>query len=287
MMKKNVLLLLLSYFTASTTVQAQMVFFPYDLSYYQVLDTARYELTYAMRFKYDAKAKETYEDIRKVQVGSRIVKDYSHLMFHYDSLRTANEKKGLNSSIFQKPVFAYEIFNHYSDKTTLFVHRLFLASGCIGWQDAESTLDWKLEESDTVHILGYNCNKASVDFKGRHYTAWYSTAIPIAVGPYRFGGLPGLIMKIEESNGVFVWELKGMENVKKPICEYKYDKYTKCTAKDASKTIRRMFESPLSFLQSSGSNIQVKRPNGSFSTATTDDEKKMEYEEIELQIEKN
>lgn len=49
--------------------------------------------------------------------------------------------------------------------------------------------------------------KATLDFGGRTWTAWFSTEIPIPDGPYKFHGLPGLIVKIEDHTLTHIFEL--------------------------------------------------------------------------------
>ncbi|MFP3835658.1 GLPGLI family protein, partial [Chryseobacterium sp. SIMBA_028] len=57
--------------------------------------------------------------------------------------------------------------------------------------------NWKLID-ETKIINTITCKKAEVTFKGRNWTAWYSTDIPFPYGPYKFSGLPGLIIKITD-----------------------------------------------------------------------------------------
>ncbi len=65
------------------------------------------------------------------------------------------------------------------------------------YTEKQPSFNWKLENY-TKEILGYNCKKATADFRGRKYTAWYTQDIPINNGPFLFNGLPGLIMEIED-----------------------------------------------------------------------------------------
>ena len=69
--------------------------------------------------------------------------------------------------------------------------------------------DWKLEEG-TMKIKGYTCKKAKVNYGGRTWTAWYNTEIPLNAGPYKFKGLPGLIMKVTDSTNSYDFEFYDM-----------------------------------------------------------------------------
>lgn len=62
--------------------------------------------------------------------------------------------------------------------------------------------DWQLINQDTL-ISGYACKKAVIKQAGREWRAWYSTDIPVSFGPYKFYGLPGLIMNIKDSENIF------------------------------------------------------------------------------------
>jgi GLPGLI family protein len=53
-----------------------------------------------------------------------------------------------------------------------------------------------------------NCKKAQTTFRGRTYIAWYTLEIPVSIGPWKFSGLPGLILSIEDSEKVYKWEIK-------------------------------------------------------------------------------
>jgi GLPGLI family protein len=66
--------------------------------------------------------------------------------------------------------------------------------------------NWKLA-NETKVINSIVCKKAEISYKGREWTAWYSTEIPLPYGPYKFSGLPGLIVKITDKTGDYDFEL--------------------------------------------------------------------------------
>ncbi|MEJ5102932.1 GLPGLI family protein [Chryseobacterium sp. MYb328] len=59
-------------------------------------------------------------------------------------------------------------------------------------------IDWKIQ-SETKNILGYKTQKATANFGGRKWVAWFTSEISIQDGPYLFSGLPGLILEIEDT----------------------------------------------------------------------------------------
>ncbi|MBD5354099.1 MAG: GLPGLI family protein [Bacteroides sp.] len=64
---------------------------------------------------------------------------------------------------------------------------------------------WQFTD-ETDEICGYKCKKAIADFRGRTWNAWYAEDIPVDNGPLKFGGLPGLILKIEDSDKEHIFE---------------------------------------------------------------------------------
>lgn len=54
---------------------------------------------------------------------------------------------------------------------------------------------------------GYPAQKAVANFGGRVWTAWFTKDINVSDGPYKFSGLPGLIVKLEDENGDYKFDL--------------------------------------------------------------------------------
>ena len=62
----------------------------------------------------------------------------------------------------------------------------------------ETEFNWTLI-NETKKIQNYNCQKATLKFGRREWTAWFTTELPFQDGPYIFRKLPGLIVVIEDS----------------------------------------------------------------------------------------
>lgn len=59
----------------------------------------------------------------------------------------------------------------------------------------------------------YKTQKAETDFAGRKWYAWFTTEIPSQDGPYKFSGLPGLIIKVESADQDYSFDLKESKKI--------------------------------------------------------------------------
>jgi GLPGLI family protein len=72
-------------------------------------------------------------------------------------------------------------------------------------------INWNIG-SDTKEILGISCQKATGRFKGRDYTVWFSSQIPYSNGPWKLGGLPGLILEAYDTKKEVAFTLTELES---------------------------------------------------------------------------
>lgn len=71
-------------------------------------------------------------------------------------------------------------------------------------------LDWKIEK-EVAKKYGYNCQKATLSYKGRNWEAWFTQDIPLQEGPYVFKGLPGLIVEMEDKSHSYKFSFSGLK----------------------------------------------------------------------------
>jgi GLPGLI family protein len=72
-------------------------------------------------------------------------------------------------------------------------------------------IDWAILQETKV-IKGFPCQKATCTFRGRHYEAWFCSQIPYSNGPWKLGGLPGLILEAYDVNKDVSFTFVGFEN---------------------------------------------------------------------------
>lgn len=88
----------------------------------------------------------------------------------------------------------------------------------------EDNLNWNWElEEETKKIGTFLCNKAMIKFRGRSYTAWYSPEISVQFGPWKFQGLPGLILEVHDADRVLHIHAKKVSLSKVESCPIIYD----------------------------------------------------------------
>lgn len=80
-------------------------------------------------------------------------------------------------------------------------------------------IDWQLENDESEEFCGYLCKKATAQFKGKNWTAWYTEDIPADLGPWKLSGLPGLILYAYDNDNLHTFKATGITtNEENPIC---------------------------------------------------------------------
>ncbi len=197
---------------------------------------------------------DTYVDFQRLDIGDSITKYYSWFVFNSDSLRTEWSKKNRNAK--SAPTWLgpggkkkdrwcqYEWADLYVRNGQLTEYACMpdkLGSYNSFYTEPYPQMNWTLgTEHQTV--IGYDCQKATCHWRGRNYEAWFATDIPVKTGPWKFGGLPGLILKVYDTNRLYTFEAVGIEKGKHPIVQYEYKGYKKSTRAEVQKYQRTFTE---------------------------------------------
>ena len=77
-------------------------------------------------------------------------------------------------------------------------------------QESLPKFEWKITDQEKK-IGKFQCKLAKTSFRGRDYNAWFTTEIPIFDGPWKFNGLPGLILEVIDSKKEYQFIYKSIE----------------------------------------------------------------------------
>ena len=231
-----------------------------NISNEKTIDSARIRILYAFNAT-DINDYKTYDDLQRLEIGSTLSKYYSFFVYNSDSLCTDYENKkprrpnegarpeqmgehGKKKRRWLEYLYS-EIFKDFStDLQTQYIQMpLMLQSENCYYSENISLQEWEIHE-DTMMVCSYLCQKATCTFRGRNYVAWFTMDIPVSNGPWKFGGLPGLILKIYDTELLFVFECIGVEihNEKYPIRKLDYSRYNKIKRENALRLIKKIHE---------------------------------------------
>ena len=183
------------------------------------LGEATMRLEYRMRFPSETGPDSSYVDRRIVEIGPGLQKEYS-LILETSEMAGHNAWKqtdgAFDSHDPDSPVNPFELYITPDGITV--IHKTMILGPVLRWQEDTPAFGWQLT-SDTCTVMGYPCQKAVTEFRGRVWHAWFCPALPVDSGPYKFRGLPGLIIKAEDTTGTYSWELAAIERGTWPILE--------------------------------------------------------------------
>lgn len=120
-----------------------------------------------------------------------------------------------NGKSIQPTFFDYFITKNMEDKSVNFVESI--GSKQVYYQE-DRKMNWDIS-SQTTDFNGYKVQKATMTFGGRIWTAWFAPEIKISDGPYKFLGLPGLILKLEDDKGDYRFSFVKKINIEKAFSE--------------------------------------------------------------------
>lgn len=141
-----------------------------------------------------------------------------------------------------------------NDSKIVFTQDLLKTSFIV--EDELPEIKWELlpEKKEIQNLV---CYKAVTNFRGRKWQAWYCPEIPISYGPWKFYGLPGLIVEIKDNTHRFAFNLSNY-NLKTNNPEPKIDTSTfkKVSMKQMADNVNEAFES-INRIMSASENEEV------------------------------
>ena len=170
---------------------------------------------YKITFQPDSTVKDVRVEYSRLLIGKNISKFETVGTQVGDSIRNSYPEI-LTASNTNPQEYADKMLSapytrfHYSIYKTIAINRLYcydkVGNVLYRYIEPDKLFTWKISQEKT-NIAGYACQRATTEFAGRVFEAWFTREVPISEGPYKFYGLPGLIVKVHDSDNYYSFEL--------------------------------------------------------------------------------
>ena len=182
----------------------------------QAQDQYSYKATYQLEFQEDS----TDENSIKSETGV--------LYLSEEQSRYSSQGKAIKDSLenMTNPVtmrmdeynqmtdFKYTIYKDYQENELILAEKVFQYE--LKYKQDLKQIDWEIQP-ENKEILGFSVQKAIGNFAGRNYIAWFAPELPFSDGPYKFSGLPGLILEISDLKNHYHFSLTAFQELANPV----------------------------------------------------------------------
>ncbi|WP_019539838.1 GLPGLI family protein [Proteiniphilum acetatigenes] len=259
------ILFLATLFLLGMTASAQRVTIP-DLNAYSKLIpvdslvfTVQYDVSIVEDTSYpDNLTKETM----MLRVGETVSEFYSYTSFIADSVLRADVQAGASQLIMSEHlqqygfgVISHRIYKHYPRGQLTLLDRIAMDNFVV--EEPMPKIDWTIHP-DTVIVCGYSCQKATAHLYGREYEAWFAPEIPRSDGPWKLHGLPGIILKAEDTQKHYRFIATGIEQSRTAsLIEMPETSRKKVSRKELNRLHERFNADPQGYIKVNAPNVKL------------------------------
>ncbi|WP_277064643.1 GLPGLI family protein [Prevotella aurantiaca] len=208
----------------------------------KVIDKLKYTITYRTKSvrdttKTDSEGRYNYEnDDMQLLIGDKVSYFYSATYRAYEEeLRKSVDANNIAipTSTSARGSISMDFYRNYPTGKSTYLDKVIREKFRI--IEPLEQPQWDIIADSTKQILDYHCQMARCSFKGRTWTAWFTTDIPLDNGPWKLCGLPGLILRAYDSKQQYIFDCVGMKQAKEGeniTYDSKFDKYVSATMKE-------------------------------------------------------
>ena len=222
-----------------------LIFFSFRISAQGTIkEKFDYEVIYKLSFKLDSTLVNPESEYMMLYMG----KDYSYYISRAQNFEDEIKVKGNSGSTPQNALtnFHYQILKEIKSDRLFYVHQI--ASDRFYFGQDKNIFNWQIE-TETKEIKGYKVQKAITNFAGRDYVAWFTPDVPISDGPYKFNGLPGLILEISDVENEWNFEFFGLKKLSpKQDFKLKFNQLIKTSLAELKATNLRYRKDPFTYI---------------------------------------
>lgn len=221
--------------------------FTHCFSQNKICGQIEYTLTKNIQYEYKEYYKLTFNDSISYSEEIGIKKEKSKLVKEVENEMLTNNV--INGRKNETPAFYYNKSEFYFSE--IWDNEIIIVK--------ENAFDWKWKlHKETKKIGKFSCQKATIKFRGRNYTAWFSNQIPVRYGPWKFQGLSGLILEVYDDD-YFLHITTTNININNTECLIEFDKTKLKNALSIEEYLKKQIE----LTKEKFARISSKLPKGS------------------------
>jgi GLPGLI family protein len=170
--------------------------------------------TYRLTYQMDSTNLTKRSDIFYLLLGKKLSKFESRgeqavdsLLVLFGALPSNNESAQLmlkQWDYLPHSHFHYHIYKMAASQQVYYYDRITTTP--YRYEEPANSLNWTITPAKAT-VAGYACQRATASYAGRQWEAWFTREVPVSEGPYKFYGLPGLIVKVSDTRQHYVFEL--------------------------------------------------------------------------------
>lgn len=209
-------------------------------------------INYNMTYKEDSLSSEITAKKMVLLIRGQESKFYPEKQYELDSIRNAGFK---GFAVGDNSFTTIKKYNNVVSRYYFILRDVYKIT-------EPTNLNWKIEK-ETVKKNGYSCQKATLNYKGRIWEAWFTSDIPIQEGPYVFKDLPGLIVYMKDKTNSYEFSFSGLKKKYNSLeFENIFPTPIEISKEDLTKTLINYYNDPYREMKSGNVKAKFKDEKG-------------------------
>lgn len=198
---------------------------------------------YEVKYKKDSTSKDITRENYYLDITKEDIAYYNRLNYINDSIFNATGHYGFKG---------YRLTSFLIKKKDDNIYQNYEYIGDVNFYklSEETKQHWNITDSIKISS-NFQLQKATTQFGGRNWIAWFTKDIPMPYGPYKFNGLPGLIMELYDAKKNYYFNVIKSEKIPDDYQRNSLNNYISraipVTQKDLNKLRLDLYSNPFKY----------------------------------------
>lgn len=218
-------------------------------------------ITYKAEFKVKKSSDFKRSELMKLFIGTEgsvFVDNKFLLMSRIANKNLPPQEKAREIAMIGASYFRFYLVKNYTENSTTFIEEHLNRQYNAYRKPSLGPENWTTISDKDSTIAGLQVYKAECLFGGRTWEAWFTPEIAVSDGPFKFSGLPGLILKLESTDGDYSFHISGIERLVPAEAMPAIPDYQIMGESRFKETQQRILDNPLIQAQSKGITFEEK-----------------------------